>query len=270
MAPKSGSPSFSSGPVGGSVTACAPAKKAKGKKKKPAKKPKKSTKQKIKDAKAKKNQPKPAPKPAPPPSDPDEPPNPGAIAPDACDISPYKGLPYRTQRKPMACAEASASMLIESITKKHVSEKTLREKSSKRGPNPQEEKDRAKGNWHGATGYDEKNGTMAGDIPKMLEGEGVTGAKLEFHATADSIDKTIKETGNPVIIRLEKPAHFVIVDGVEVAPDGTKEFRVRDPWYGNDGHGCCQKLDADELKDRFFNQGNDAEVITVPKQPAGT
>jgi uncharacterized Zn-binding protein involved in type VI secretion len=150
-----------------------------------------------------------------------------------------RGKPLFLQEKPFSCAEAAARMAIVTKTCLDVAEETLRNESQLRGPP-----------W----GYDELNGTGSPDINFMLSDHGVTPGTWQL-ATADNIRSAVG-TGNPAIMLLREPNHFVVVDGIAARPDG-EYLLIRDPAYPGQ-KGCREiKIGGEEWQKRVVDP-NDA------------
>ena len=135
-----------------------------------------------------------------------------------------RGKPLRQQEQPMSCAQASTSMAIQSMTGERVSEAQLRSESFARGHPP---------------GYHPINGTMDPDIPTMLNGHGVANNGLQSNPTVGQI-QSATAGGNPVMLGINNPGHWVICDGVRTNPDGTQSLLLRDP--GPAGAAGCREM----------------------------
>jgi uncharacterized Zn-binding protein involved in type VI secretion len=135
-----------------------------------------------------------------------------------------RGRPLRQQEQPMSCAQASTSMIIRDMTGNNVSEATLRTESAARGHPP---------------GYHPVNGTMDGDIPTMLNDHGVANNGLSSNPTVADIQNATAG-GNPVMLGINNPGHWVVCDGVRTNPDGTQTLLLRDP--GPAGAAGCREM----------------------------
>jgi len=154
-----------------------------------------------------------------------------------------RGKPFRQQEQPMSCAQATTSMIIQDQTGQRVSEQTLRNESAGRGHPP---------------GYDPINGTMDADIPTMLNDHGVANNGLHANPSIQDIQDATAG-GNPVMLGVNGPGHWVICDGVRTNPDGSQTLLLRDPG----GPGGCREMDVggDEWNNRM---GAGAVMVSFP------
>jgi uncharacterized Zn-binding protein involved in type VI secretion len=123
------------------------------------------------------------------------------------------------QEKHMSCAEASSRMVIQSQTGVNVAERTLRDES------------------HARCRYDEFNGTNSRDVNVLLSDHGVAPGVWQLASLAQISSAT--STGNPAVLWLHTPAHFVVVDGVSHRDDGDY-LQLRDP--GQPGQAGCRDI----------------------------
>lgn len=165
-----------------------------------------------------------------------------AAAHAASDVK-CRGKVLRQQQKPMSCAQASSSMVIQDVTGSRISEEQLRLESTMRGSPP---------------GYDPINGTLDPDIVAGLNSHGVANNGLQYNPSVADIEQGLAG-GKPVQLGMNNPGHWVVVDGVKTNPDGTKSLLVRDPGYP--GSKGCREIGPAELQNRLTNG---AVMISFP------
>jgi hypothetical protein len=152
-----------------------------------------------------------------------------------------RGEPIREQERTMSCAQATASMIIESRTGEHVEETQLRSESAGRGHPP---------------GYDPVNGTHNTDLNTMLNDHGVsTGSWIE-NPSVDDYEAATAD-GRPAVLNVQDPTHFMVLDGVRREDDGSATMLVRDPAVR--GRGGCREINTNS--DEWAARGADAWLL---------
>jgi hypothetical protein len=147
--------------------------------------------------------------------------------------------PLRQQERPMSCGPAALSMMIESVTGRRYSEQLLRDWSSFRG---------RRGS------YDPVRGTGPTEMRRMLDDFDVETHRWDRSPTIDEIEEAT-QGGRPALLRLRNPGHYVLVDGVESGPGGSRRLLIRDP--GPAGRAGCREIEVggDEWNERIVTEG---------------